>query len=66
MQVASAQAPPADDSGARHPGEAKDMEQLVEEFEALLAAHRIRYVSAEDLNIYRQRCGRGFLYRDGQ
>ena len=42
------------------------MEQLAEEFEALLAAHRIRYVSAEDLNIYRQRCGRGFLYRDGQ
>jgi DNA topoisomerase-1 len=43
------------------------MEQrLADELEALLAAHRIRYVSADDLSVYRHRCGRGFVYRDAQ
>jgi len=42
------------------------MDRLAVELEALLAAHRIRYVSANDLNVYRQRCGRGFVYRDEQ
>jgi len=42
------------------------MDRLAEELEALLAAHRIRYVSANDLNVYRHRRGRGFVYRDAQ
>jgi DNA topoisomerase-1 len=42
------------------------MEQPADELAALLAAHRIRYVSAADLNVYRHRCGRGFVYRDAQ
>ncbi len=42
------------------------MEHPADELEALLAAHRIRYVSAGDLNVYRLRCGRGFVYRDGE
>ena len=41
-------------------------QQLAEELEALLAAHRIRYVNAADLSVYRHRCGRGFVYRDAQ
>ncbi len=52
--------------GAREPTTTGTMERLAEELEALLAAHRIRYVSATDLNVYRQRCGRGFVYRDAQ
>jgi DNA topoisomerase-1 len=40
------------------------MDQLAEELKALLATHRLRYVSADDLNVYRHRCGRGFVYRD--
>jgi DNA topoisomerase I len=42
------------------------MDRLAEELEALLAAHRIRYVNANDLNVYRHRRGRGFVYRDAQ
>jgi len=41
-------------------------QQLAEELEALLAAHRIRYVSAADLSVFRYRCGRGFVYRDAE
>jgi DNA topoisomerase-1 len=42
------------------------MDRIDEDLEALLAAHRIRYVSAEDLNVFRRPCGRGFVYRDAQ
>ena len=42
------------------------MERLAHDLEALLAAHRIRYVSATDLSVFRLRCGRGFVYRDAQ
>jgi DNA topoisomerase-1 len=41
-------------------------QQLAEDLEALLAAHRIRYVNATDLTVYRYRCGRGFAYRDAE
>ncbi|MGE0801011.1 MAG: DNA topoisomerase IB [Lautropia sp.] len=37
---------------------------LFESIQALLAEHRIRYVSADELSIERRRRGRGFVYRD--
>ena len=42
------------------------MDPLAKDLASLLATHRLRYVSAEELNVHRQRCGRGFVYRDAQ
>lgn len=40
------------------------MQSEADALAALLAEHRLRYVSANELSVLRLRCGRGFTYRD--
>jgi DNA topoisomerase-1 len=64
MTVAKPIAATAITQTARRPKEQAAMDRLADELQALLATHQLRYVSPEDLTVYRHRCGRGFVYRD--